>query len=163
MPSEPRSALALRNCQRTRPINLPLLRQITRALLASLRPGQPFALCVNLVGTPEIIRLNETYLRHAGPTDVITFDYGDCAQPGFLHGEIFLCVDVALRQARRFRASWQSEITRYVAHGLLHLHGYTDRTSRQRRRMKAAEDRLCRQLSRSFRLSDLGRKPTSHG
>ena len=48
-----------------------------------------------------------------------------------LHGEIFICVDEAIRQARRFGTIWQSEIVRYLIHGVLHLLGFDD--SRHRR------------------------------
>ena len=43
-----------------------------------------------------------------------------------LHGEIFICVDEAVLQARKFRTSWQSEIVRYLVHGVLHLLGHDD-------------------------------------
>ena len=43
-----------------------------------------------------------------------------------LHGEIFICVDEAVWQARKFRTSWQSEIVRYLVHGVLHLLGHDD-------------------------------------
>ena len=42
----------------------------------------------------------------------------------FLHGEIFICVDEAIPQAKEFRTSWQSEIVRYIVHGVLHLLGH---------------------------------------
>ena len=31
---------------------------------------------INLVAATEMTRLNEKFLHHKGPTDVITFDYG---------------------------------------------------------------------------------------
>jgi len=64
-------------------------------------------------------------LRHAGATDVIAFDYS--IRASHLRGEIFICVDEALVQARRFRTTWQSESVRYVVHGVLHLLGFDDR------------------------------------
>ena len=66
--------VVLANRQRTRKINLRLLKQITDALLADLNV-EDAELGVHLVATPEMTRLNEKFLRHAGPTDVITFDY----------------------------------------------------------------------------------------
>lgn len=152
----PRSTLSLRNRQRCRPIQLQALRQITRALLSELWPDRPFVLCLHLVGLPEITRVNERFLRHAGPTDVITFDHSAGQAAEAVYGEIFLCVDMAVRQARRYRASWQAELVRYVVHGLLHLSGYDDRHPREQRRMKAQEDRLCRALAGRFPLSKLG-------
>jgi rRNA maturation RNase YbeY len=60
-------------------------------------------------------------------------------------------------QARRFHTTWQSELVRYVVHGVLHLVGYNDQDNRARRRMKAAEDALVRRLARQFAFSALSR------
>ena len=69
-------------------------------------------------------RLNETFLHHSGSTDVITFDYASRPNTPILQGEIFVCVDEAVEQARRFCCAWQEEIIRYVIHGVLHLTGF---------------------------------------
>jgi probable rRNA maturation factor len=147
-------------------VDLRLLRQITRTLLRQTWPEGNLDLAVYVVGEPEMIGLNETFLRHKGSTDVITFDYADRAVSGHaggprdtcparLHGEIFVCVDEAVSQARRFRTSWQSELVRYVVHGVLHLLGHDDLERRARRRMKAKENRLLSQLTSEFDLRRL--------
>ena len=170
--------LTLRNRHRTRRVNLRLLRQIAQALLRNTQPNGSFDLGVCLVAAPEMAHLNETFLRHQGSTDVITFDYADKvgqasrlsssrttaglakdrrdACPTLLHGEIFICLDDAVAQARRFHTTWQSELVRYVVHGVLHLLGHDDLESRARRKMKAAEDSLVRQLARQFDFRALG-------
>ena len=160
-------ALIVLNRQRTKKINPPRFRQLIQALLEELELER-VELGVHLVGTPEMTRLNETFLRHAGSTDVITFDYGDGAWPASgrtapstaptpksVHGEIFICVDEAVRQARRFGVTWQLEVARYVIHGLLHLIGFDDGTIAKRRRMKREENRCLRRLSRRFSLAQL--------
>lgn len=73
-----------------------------------------------------------------------------------LHGEIFVCLDEAVSQAHRFHTNWQSELVRYIVHGVLHLLGYDDLNNRARRRMKAAEDNLVGQLARQFDFHGLG-------
>jgi probable rRNA maturation factor len=171
--------LNLRNRQRLRSVDLRLLRRIARALLHETSSHGSFDVAIHVVSAPEITRLNERFLQHKGSTDVITFDYTDaagrmslrsqrdetisarldrqaaCSSP--LHGEIFVCLDEALLQARRFRATWQSEVVRYVVHGVLHLLGYDDRESRARRKMKRAEDALVLKLSRQFDFRQLAR------
>jgi probable rRNA maturation factor len=165
--------IVIANRQRTRKINRRLLKQIIRALLEKLKL-ETGEIGINLVGTPEIIRLNETFLRHAGVTDVIAFDYSDSVgqasrlshskipQVGdrqdacpTLHGEIFICVDEAIRQARRFGTSWQSEIVRYLVHGILHLLGFDDSDAVARCRMKREENRRLHEITRHFSLSKL--------
>jgi probable rRNA maturation factor len=74
-----------------------------------------------------------------------------------LCGEIFICVDEAVLQARRFRTSWPSEVVRYLVHGVLHLRGYDDLQPAARRRMKRQENRLLRALAARFSLSQLER------
>ena len=158
--------VVLANRQRTRKINRRLLKQITVALLADLKV-EAAELGLHLVATTEIIRLNEQFLRHASPTDVIAFDHSGSRRrtldpgpktPGprrQLHGEIFICVDEAVLQARKFRASWQSEITRYLVHGVLHLLGHDDLRTELRRKMKREENRLVRRLEKRFSFAQL--------
>jgi probable rRNA maturation factor len=156
------------NRQRAQKINLRFLRQIADALLADLKI-EDAELGVHLVAALEMTRLNEKFFRHQGSTDVITFNYTDdgsagCPKPGAigtsrptLHGEIFICVDEAVVQASHFKTNWQSEVVRYIVHGVLHLLGYDDSRSREWRKMKLAENRLLRRLSRRFSLAQLAR------
>jgi rRNA maturation RNase YbeY len=72
-----------------------------------------------------------------------------------LYGEIFVCVDEAVWQAQKFGASWQSEVVRYIVHGILHLLGFDDASVAARRKMKREENRRLRELSRRFALSKL--------
>jgi len=166
------STITLRNRQRLRRVDLRLLRQIVRALLKQMCPEAGFDLGIYVVGQAEMTGLNEGFLHHQGSTDVITFDYsgnargrsclsgsgipgkhtgdGPFASPFLLHGEIFVCLDEALSQASRFHTLWQSELVRYIVHGLLHLLGHDDLNTGARRRMKRAEDSVVRQLARQF-------------
>lgn len=166
--------LVIQNRQRALNLNLRLLRRLTTALLAELSPRKNFELGICLVGAGEMAGLNETFLRHEGPTDVITFDYSEFAADNAsslknnrpiseppnvgsreIHGEIFVCADEAISQARRFRTTWQSELARYVIHGVLHLNGHDDLHPAARRKMKLAENRLLLRLGRRFDLADL--------
>ena len=97
--------------------------------------------------------MNEKFLDHEGPTDVITFDYSEKQKQ--LHGEVFVCVEVAEKQAKEFGTSRQSEVVRYVVHGILHLMGHDDLRAEARKKMKREEERVVRELSRRFALSKL--------
>jgi probable rRNA maturation factor len=149
-------SLFLKNRQRRHKIDVRHLRRIIRSLLVEDFHCDEFELGVFLVGEAQMIRMNEGYLGHAGSTDVITFDYCEAHAPAFLAGDIFVCVDEAAVQARKFRTSWQSEVVRYVVHGILHLRGYDDTGADARRKMKAAEDKLVRGLSTRFNFLRLG-------
>jgi len=149
------NALLVRDRQ-TRKVDVRLLRKIVRALLNELAPPTTTELAIYIVDDDEMTRLNETYLRHKGSTDVLTFNYAVPGANGKLNGEVFVCSEVAVRQARRFRTTWQSELVRYVVHGILHLMGYDDHSSRDRRRMKKEENRWVRELASRFPLQRLG-------
>jgi probable rRNA maturation factor len=160
----------LANRQRAQKINGRLLKKIANALLAKLELEKAeIGIC--LVGAPEMTRLNETFLKHKGSTDVITFDYHTegragsplpAARSGALrrarptsHGEIVICVDEAVSQAKKFGVRWQSEAVRYIIHGALHLLGFDDSSAGARRKMKREENRLLREITRRFPLSKL--------
>ncbi len=147
--------LVVRNWQRGRRIDLPLLRLIVRELLERELPLDQFDLGVFLVGRKAITEANEAYLQHRGVTDVLAFDYGETRDRRRLNGEILICIEEAIVQARRYRTLWQNEVVRYIVHGVLHLYGYDDRTTAKRRRMKKVEDHLVRRLASRFELRRL--------
>lgn len=151
------SRLLFGNRQRVRRIDLQLLGRITRLLLAERLGVAEFDLCFHLVGARRMARINSQFLGHAGSTDVITFDYTERAGP--MSGEVFICVDDAVAQARQFRTTWPRELVRYVVHALLHLAGEDDLEPAARRRMKRRENRLVREVGRCFPLSRLARRP----
>ena len=148
-------ALFLHNRQRTRKINSALLRKIISGLLDQILKRDEYELGLHLVTRRKITELNEAYLQHQGSTDVITFDYSDPARPQWLAGDIFICVAEAVEQARQFKTTWQSEIVRYVVHGLLHLCGYDDRSAKDRLKMKTEEDRCLALLAKQFAFARL--------
>jgi rRNA maturation RNase YbeY len=151
------SELYVRNRQRARPINARLLESIAADVILKTCPSDSH-IGILLVSSREMTRLNEAFLKHAGPTDVIAFGYSSSQSCSF-HGEVFICVAEAVKQARRFGTIWQKELVRYLVHGLLHFQGYDDGTSTQRRRMKRVENGLVRKLAREFSLRQLQRAP----
>jgi probable rRNA maturation factor len=151
--------IVIANRQRAGKINTRLLKQIVTGLFAELKITQA-ELGINLVGTKEMAKVNRDYLRHEGSTDVITFSYakpeaGGRRSKSKLHGELFVCVDVAIVQAKEFKTSWQSEVARYIVHGVLHLLGHDDLEPDLRRKMKREENRLAHLLAQRFSLAQL--------
>jgi probable rRNA maturation factor len=137
---------------RVKKIDLQLLEKTAEAALEELGI-EASELGIVLVGPKEMAAINEKFLQHEGPTDVITFDYSNLKSP--LHGEIFICLEEAQRQAKEFKTTWQSELVRYVVHGILHLAGHDDLQPAARKKMKQVEGSLVRKLSRRFALSKL--------
>jgi probable rRNA maturation factor len=150
--------LVVRNRQQLQAVDT---RQLKRILAGALRDDlgvTHYELCIHLVGAGEMTCVNETFLKHEGSTDVITFSHGEEVPGSPLHGEIFVCVEEAMALAPRFRTHWPAEVVRYAIHGLLHLLGFDDHDPADRRRMKREENRVVRSIANRFAVARLGRK-----
>ena len=148
--------LSIHSRQRRVKLNSRFIRKVVLSLLSREFQATTYELSLRFVGASEMTMLNETYLRHKGSTDVITFDYGSVRGEAPLAGDVVVCVDEAIAQARRFGATWQTELMRYVVHGLLHLSGFDDKTAAKRREMKRREDQLVRAIAGQFSLAMAG-------
>ena len=147
--------LVFKNRQRAQPLNVPLLRRIVRHLLREEFTVTDYELCFHFVAEEEMAEVNWQFLQHKGSTDVITFDHAETNEgSGALHGEIFISIPDAVKQAHAFGTTWQNELTRYVIHGLLHLRGYDDLKPAARRSMKREENRLFKKMAAQFPLHD---------
>jgi probable rRNA maturation factor len=96
-----------------------------------------------LVDDRRIAAVHRRWLGLPGPTDVITFDLsaGTAGPPqaGVLAGDIVVSTETARRMARTVGWTPRQELAYYVVHGVLHLTGYDDLTSADRRVMRARE------------------------
>lgn len=149
--------LQFRDRQRTHRIDSSQLRRITTFALRNGLGLDTYALCVHLVDDPEMTRVNEHYLGHQGSTDVITFDLREMDPGSGWAGELFVCIPEAVRQAGRFRTSWQAEVVRYIVHGALHLSGFDDTETTAKRAMKREENRLMKALQKRFLAAEFHR------
>lgn len=80
--------------------------------------------------------LNEKYLGHKTYTDIITFDY---SQDNTVSGEIYISVDRVKDNAMRYDVDFDTELQRVMAHGLLHLMGFNDKTDKEKELMRDKE------------------------
>lgn len=81
-------------------------------------------------------RINIEYLQHDTYTDIITFPFAD---PPNLEGDIFISIDRVRENANTYGADFEEELRRVMAHGLLHLCGYPDKTAVEAERMRQKE------------------------
>lgn len=82
-------------------------------------------------------KMNEQYLKHHTLTDIITFDYSEA---GKVSGDIFISIDRVKENAVSFSNSFDQELGRVMAHGVLHLCGYKDKTAEEKKLMRSKED-----------------------
>ncbi len=99
---------------------------------------------INFVSSETMLGINKKYLNHNYNTDIITFDYSN--ERNNLDGEIFISIDDALENSKKYHVSLNNEILRLVIHGILHMTGYDDVTLAKRKRMKKVEDVLVQKL-----------------
>lgn len=85
----------------------------------------------------EILRVNREFLRHDYFTDIITFDYSHRDRVG---GDLFISIETVQSNAEELGVSYDSELLRVIAHGLLHLCGIDDKGPGEREIMEAHED-----------------------
>ncbi len=85
-------------------------------------------------------QMNVQYLQHDTLTDVITFDNSEEEATQSIEGDIFISVERVRENAQQFGVSEQTELYRVMVHGVLHLLGYTDKTSKAQQQMRAKED-----------------------
>ena len=93
---------------------------------------------VILLSDSRMSNLHHRFLQIDGPTDVMTFQ----------HGEIFISVETARREASAYRTSLEEEIQLYLVHGLLHLCGFDDKNPWSAKTMRAAQVRIARRATK---------------
>lgn len=85
----------------------------------------------------EILRVNREFLQHDYFTDIITFDYTHRDKIG---GDIFISLDTVRSNAEGLGVSYEDELLRVIAHGVLHLCGIDDKGPGEREVMEQAEN-----------------------
>ncbi len=98
-----------------------------------------------LVDDDYLLRVNRKFLNHDYRTDVISFDLGE---DEIIDGEIYVSVDRAGVQARRYKTSIEREVLRLIIHGILHLSGWDDTTRSQKLRMRKRENEFIKAFYR---------------
>jgi len=151
---------------------LGLVRRAVEHALATVTPGPLLAdtvpagrqvpggmngwqVSVTMVDDETIAGLNEEWLGHTGPTDVISFsqveggdleaDYPPGVAP--LLGDVVVSVDTARRQAVDYGHPWQWELAFLAVHGTLHLLGYDDGVDGDREAMMRMQETILSEVT----------------
>lgn len=85
-----------------------------------------------------ILSINQQFLNHDEYTDIITFD--NTINEKNLQGEIYISLDRVKDNAKLFKTTYQNELLRVMAHGVLHLLGYKDKTPKDEQTMRCQEE-----------------------
>lgn len=89
-----------------------------------------FEVSLTIVDLESIHDINKTYRNIDRPTDVISFafldndEYTPIKGVPTLLGDIYICKEIAIKQADEYSHSLRRELAFLFTHGLLHLFGY---------------------------------------
>ncbi len=84
-----------------------------------------------------ILEINKKYLNHDYFTDIITFDY---SENNVVSGDIFISIETVIENATHYKTTFEEELHRVIIHGVLHLCGYKDKTSTDKKIMREKEN-----------------------
>ncbi len=83
-----------------------------------------------------LLQLNLKHLQHNSLTDIITFPY---QEGNNLTADIFISVERVKANAEEYGVSYDEELKRVMAHGVLHLLGYNDKLLKEQETMRVKE------------------------
>jgi probable rRNA maturation factor len=134
------------------------LAALARHVLDRMRVHPLAELSVLLVDVAAMTDLHERWLGEATPTDVLAFPMDELRPPPHgsgqpehgpddgtdetLLGDVVLCPQVALEQARKAGHSVQDELNLLCTHGILHLLGYDHAEPDEHAEMFGLQDKL---------------------
>ena len=84
-----------------------------------------------------LLKINQDFLDHDYYTDIITFDN---VRGKTISGEIFVSLTRIKDNASLISKNYEEEQRRVIAHGVLHLCGYKDKTEKEQTEMRSKED-----------------------
>ncbi len=85
----------------------------------------------------QLLQVNKDFLQHDYYTDIITFDY---VKGKTISGDIFVSLPRISDNASSLFKNFEEEFKRVLAHGILHLCGYKDKTEAEQKEMRNKED-----------------------
>ena len=112
-----------------------------------------FEVSVTFVDLETIHEINKTYRKIDRPTDVISFAFLDNEEfvikgVPILLGDIYICKEIAIKQADEYGHSLRRELAFLFTHGLLHLFGYDHVNSEEEERvMFSLQDEILNEVN----------------
>jgi probable rRNA maturation factor len=152
--------------QRSVPVDVARWRRLGEDVLAAEGVRGNIELSILFVEPDDIAALNEQFLGHSGPTDVLAFPIDavdvdvmssptsghsgpdrpppDPSDQPLLLGDVVVCPVVAERQAAEHAGTYDDEVALLVVHGILHVLGHdhaepTEATLMRRRELELLE------------------------
>ena len=84
-----------------------------------------------------LLEINSKHLKHNTLTDVISFDY---SMGKLISGDVYISIERILENSATYNTTFENELHRVMAHGVLHYCGYKDKMAGDREVMRERED-----------------------
>ena len=85
-----------------------------------------------------LIGINNQYLKHNSFTDIITFNNSDNLK--YIDTDIYISIDRINENSLQYNETMKNELHRVMIHGVLHLLGYSDKSSNEKKIMRKKEN-----------------------
>ena len=106
----------------------------------------PTTFNIIIVDKEKIQQINRDYRNKDAVTDVISFAFEEVDDVKYDNirflGEIYICYDICLKNAKKYGNSFDREFCFLFIHGLLHLLGYDHQTKEQEEVMFKLQDEI---------------------
>jgi len=144
-------SIVIKNFQKKIQINSEIKRKIKSCVLKTFSlegiRNTDFEITICLLNNRQIREFNLMYLAKDSPTDVIAFNLGPYkSKTKNILADILVSTDAAFSNAKIFNTTPLYELCLYVAHGMLHILGYDDKTIQQGKVMEERSRCILRDL-----------------
>lgn len=125
------------------------LQKVLNSCAKALGAKKDMQVSIGFVSKAQMRMLNKIWRKKDRVTDVLSFGLDE----GSLKGEILLCYDQAVIQAREMGHSTRDELCFLIVHGILHLWGFDHEKPADAKKMFSLQDKILHTLKIDSRLS----------
>ena len=84
-----------------------------------------------------LLKINKEYLNHNYLTDIITFNF---CEKNEISGDLFISIDRVKDFSKTNKLTFVNELHRVIVHGVLHLCGFNDKSTKEKQKMRKLEN-----------------------
>lgn len=118
---------------------LPDAEKVSNWILSVVSNESKILSAVNFIfcNDPYLHSINVEYLDHDTLTDIVTFQY---SKHPYIEGDLFISMDRIKENANTFQVPLLKELHRVMIHGILHICGYGDKSTEEKKLMREKEN-----------------------
>jgi len=131
--------ITIKNLQNKIAIHPQKIKNLIHQVLKGERVKESGWINICFVNNALIKKFNAKFLKTNSATDVLAFNLGGGKK--IILADIMISTDTAIKAASVFKTTPDYELLLYIAHGILHILGYNDRTKLQIKLMRKKENK----------------------